>query len=58
LGKGVKYVYVGKYCKKFKPNDVKNCTIAQDLFVSLPMLRGCHQLAVWECTSSRKEEEK
>lgn len=36
-------------CKRFKPNDVTNCKIAQELF-EFTMIRGV-KTAVWECTT-------
>ena len=55
-GKRSEYSLCWQDCKKFKPNNVQNCKIAQDLAM-FAMINGV-KTAVWECTSYEKKEEK
>ncbi len=52
-GKRSEYSLCWQDCKKFKPHDTRNCTIAEELFV-FTMLKGV-RTAVWECTSYEKK---
>jgi len=49
IGKRSEHSLCWQGCKKFKPNDVRNCEIAQNLF-KYSLSNGV-STAVWECTS-------
>ena len=47
IGKRQEHSLCWQGCKKFKPNDVMNCPIAQNLFAYA--LSNGIRTAVWEC---------
>ena len=55
-GKRSEYSLCWQGCKKFKPDDVTNCPIAQDLFMFSIMKNVT--TAVWDCASYEKKSQK
>lgn len=55
-GKRSEYSLCWQGCTHFKPNDVTNCRIANDLEI-FTMTRGV-TTAVWECASFKNKNEK
>ena len=56
IGKRQEHSLCWQGCKKFKPQNVINCKVAQDLFIYA--LSNGIRTAVWECTSYEPKQKK
>lgn len=56
IGKRSEHSLCWQNCKKWKPRDVLNCKIAEELSM-FAMLNGV-KTAVWECTSYEPKQKK
>ena len=56
IGKRSEHSLCWQDCKKFKPQDVMNCKIAQELSM-FTVMNGV-KTAVWECTSYEPKQKK